>query len=158
MGAACSVKEYEEITLRYLARMRDYGTELYHVVLHPEAERLEVNAWDLFPRGSLLVYIDNYLTTPSTPRDRTVGRFENLMHALPETPANVRGHLDVKVLSAGSETEGRRAVEADLELNAEEHSAFTRLDFWKQEFYMVSPDNVNEDAKRESKAGNGVIP
>lgn len=53
---------------------KDKNHKLYILTLHPNNEKAEVNAWGFSPRGSLLVWLDNYFTTPETHMDRTLGR------------------------------------------------------------------------------------
>ena len=137
MAAACTVKDYEETTIPYLRKHKGYGTQLFHVLLHPEAEREESMFVDVLPRGSLLVYIDDYLTEPHTPRDRTVGRFENLMLSLMNTPSDVTDQLSVKVLPAGNGLEGRDSDDIYPKRPPEGHGEFTPQEFWRDEFYMV---------------------
>lgn len=100
MAAACSVGEYESTVLGYMKRHP--ATEMYHVTLHPFAEIRDQYAMELPPSGSLLVWVDNFLSNPSTPRDRTAGRSANLMLALPATPASLRSRIHVKAFGVGA--------------------------------------------------------
>ncbi|MCA1733656.1 MAG: alpha/beta hydrolase, partial [Acidobacteria bacterium] len=100
MAAACSVGEYESTVLGYMKRHP--ATEMYHVTLHPFAEIRDQYAMEIPPSGSLLVWVDNFLSNPSTPRDRTAGRFANLMPALPATPASLRSRIHVKTFGVGA--------------------------------------------------------
>jgi hypothetical protein len=71
---------------------------MYHVVLHPEAEVSEVVYWDAAPRGSLLVWLDDFFTRPVHLVDRTAGRYENLMPSLHDTPVEFRKRVFVRVM------------------------------------------------------------
>ena len=77
LAAACSVNNFKEKALPYLRANRN--TRLYNLCLNPQAERSEKNPgeWDLSPRGSLLVWIDNIYQDPSSENERTFGRMEN---------------------------------------------------------------------------------
>ncbi len=77
MAAATTVEDYRDTVNPYLESHPQ--TQMYHLVLHPMAEVSERNYFDLTPRGSLLVWIDNYFTDPTTPLGRRVGRFANLV-------------------------------------------------------------------------------
>ena len=47
------------------------------------------------PRGSLLAWIDDYLVIERDLLDRTVGRFENLMHFPYEQPIQIRPQINI---------------------------------------------------------------
>ncbi|MGQ0552270.1 MAG: hypothetical protein ACT4PU_03535 [Planctomycetota bacterium] len=99
MAAACSVREYEGAAFPYLTQHPE--TRLFHLVLDPDSETREANVLDLAPRGSLLVWIDDFLANPLTLADRTAGRYENLMPALHHTPAALRSRLFVQYYDDG---------------------------------------------------------
>ena len=126
MAAACSLRDYEQSAFSYL--LHDARARLFHVVLDPDEELDEDNAWDLAPRGSLLVWVDDFLAQPATLMDRTAGRYDNLMVALANTPRTIRHQIHVRVLSRG---------EGDVPAK---HGQFTdpddtddRFRFWKRE-------------------------
>lgn len=100
MAAACSVREYEQTVVEYLKRHT--GTQMYHLTLHDFAEIRDQYFLEIPPSGSLLVWIDNFLSNPATLRDRTAGRFTNLMIALPSTPLEVRDRVHVKTFGVGN--------------------------------------------------------
>jgi len=78
MGAACSIEDFSTSVLPY---MREHtNSQFYSLSLHPVAEAGEVcwMAADLVPRGSLLIWLDNFLMNPVTEQERTFGRWRNL--------------------------------------------------------------------------------
>lgn len=106
MAAACSIRDYEATILPYLRK--NPGAQFYHLTLHEYSESRE--AWDptwtlkldLPPRGSLLVWIDNFLAEPANPGERTVGRFTNLILAAHHEQDNgVRKRIHIKKFRAG---------------------------------------------------------
>lgn len=99
MAAAAPVSDYERTVIPYLERHKD--TKMYHLMLHDFAEVREESAWGIPPSGSLLVWIDNFLSKPATLRDRTAGRFINLMPVLPSTPRHLRSRIHVKTFGVG---------------------------------------------------------
>jgi hypothetical protein len=126
MAAACSLRDYEQSAFSYL--LHDERARLFHVILDPDEELDEDNAWDLAPRGSLLVWVDDFLAQPATLLDRTAGRYDNLMVALANTPRTIRHQIHVRVLPRGG-----AGVPA-------KHGQFTdpadsdgRYRFWKRE-------------------------
>jgi pimeloyl-ACP methyl ester carboxylesterase len=122
LAGATSVRDYENTMYPYLTRHFE-RTRLHHFTLHPEAEAGEIVAWDFPPRGSLLTWIDNFLSSPWTLLDRTVGRYDNLFAAAHRTPPDIRRSISIRTFSAGW---------AAKELNPENHSGVgKRFRFWK---------------------------
>jgi hypothetical protein len=139
MAGATSVNDYRDTVYNYLDRQRERRerktegsqiippTDVYHLVLHPSAEISERGFGDLAPRGSLLVWIDNYFSRPLTPLDRTVGRFFNLMPELARTRPELRSQIHVKVFRVGEATYGR----TDPQI----HGDFSQFPFWDSNFW-----------------------
>jgi len=107
MAAACTVRDFSRSVVPYLVQHRadpaasddprKAGTQFYNLMLHPLAELRERDRlFDLPPRGSLLVWLDNFLTDPQTPLDRTLGRWENIIPATDLIPQSVRGQVTLK--------------------------------------------------------------
>jgi pimeloyl-ACP methyl ester carboxylesterase len=78
MGAACSIEDFSTSVLPYMRQHTN--SQFYSLSLHPVAEAGEVcwMAADLVPRGSLLIWLDNFLMNPVTEQERTFGRWRNL--------------------------------------------------------------------------------
>jgi hypothetical protein len=78
MGAACSIEDFSTSVLPYMRQHTN--SQFYSLSLHPVAEAGEVcwMAADLLPRGSLLIWLDNFLMNPVTEQERTFGRWRNL--------------------------------------------------------------------------------
>lgn len=102
MAAACSIRDYQDTLFPYL-RDRNKTAQVYHLMLHPVAEEEERSAWSLAPDGSLLVWVDEFFSSPSTPLDLTAGRFTNLLPVLRLTPDDIQRRVHVTVFSAGQE-------------------------------------------------------
>ena len=126
MAGATTVRDYQDSLFPYLRE--NQNARVYHLTLHPKAEvrgRFDpgVPYLDLPPRGSLLVWVDDFLSTPETPLDRTVGRFENLMSAVHNTPDELRGRVHIKSFGVGGNVRA-----------PQKHGDFTaHLKFWKPE-------------------------
>ena len=99
LAAACSVLTYQQSVIPYM--LHDTDTRFFHVVLDPDDELAELNLEDLSPRGSLLVWIDDFLANPTSHVERTAGRYDNLMATLYDTPPSIRDRLHVYVLPRG---------------------------------------------------------
>jgi hypothetical protein len=124
MAAACSLRDHEDSVFPYLARHTE--TRFYHVLLDDRAEELEFNFLDLPPRGSLLVWIDDFLASPATLHDRAAGRFTNLMLEAHQVPEAIQDRVHIKVFGIGKEFEGRAPLR---------HGEFADHEFWRPAFY-----------------------
>jgi hypothetical protein len=134
MAGAATVRDYQDSLFPYLLENRN--ARVFHLVLHPKAEVRErfdpgIPYVDFPPRGSLLVWVDDFLSAPETPLDRTVGRYENLISAAHNTPDELRGRIHIKAFGVGG---GVRAPQ--------KHGDFTsHLKFWMPEcWWSPGPD------------------
>jgi len=130
MAAACTVRELEASIFPYLEKHP--GVVHHNLVLHPRSDVEESNFGDLSPRGSLLVWIDDYLAKPLTPLDRTAGRYENLMPALHDLPESLRGRVVVKVFDRGVPSEPQSHGEFN-----EGGDGGGKFRFWVAEDYRI---------------------
>jgi hypothetical protein len=97
MGAACSIKQFADEALPYVAANKD--CRFYNLCLHPLDEIGEWSAYGTAPHGSLLVWIDSYLTETKTELDFTLGRWDNIMRALPivdQLTADIRERIVIR--------------------------------------------------------------
>jgi pimeloyl-ACP methyl ester carboxylesterase len=92
LGAACTISDFSSSALPYIRDHKD--VQFYNLTLHPVAEAGEWNAFDLVPRGSLLVWIDNFLSNPVTEQERTMGRWRNLFRSSPTGEPVMRHFFD----------------------------------------------------------------
>lgn len=140
MAAASTINNYKDSVFPFMVMRqkenKKHGTpvpKVYHLMLHELAETSETNYWNLPPTGSLLVWIDNFLSSPNSPMDRTSGRFTNLMLALHTTPENIRPFISIKRFSGGGSSWGetRQGIPAN-------HSDFAgKFRFWKESCWEV---------------------
>lgn len=125
---------------------------VYHLMLHELAETSEPNYWNLPPTGSLLVWIDNFLSTPNTPMDRTSGRFTNLMLSLHTTPEEIRPYIIIKRFPCGGSDWG--GTQNGIPAN---HSDFAeRFKFWEKACWEV-PEGKNENEKFQNETKKGCF-
>jgi hypothetical protein len=129
MASAASVDDYRNTVLPYLRAHPT--TEMYHLILHPMAEVKERGVLDLSPRGSLLVWIDNYFSNPITPSNRTAGRFYNLAQELRFTDTDVRERVHLKVFRVG---QSMRCW------NPQRHGDFGNFPYWDPKFWDPAQD------------------
>ena len=93
MAAACSMDDYVRVVVPYLHRW-DHAT-FFNLCLSPLAEREEQH-W-LLSEGSLLLWIDDALTTEVSARDVTLGRADHQALMLAVTPADLSARVFVRV-------------------------------------------------------------
>lgn len=136
MAAADSVRSYQDSAFAYLRRDRELRanqngapTEVFHLVLNSRDDVRETfNPFgpELLPRGSLLVWIDSYFEKQLAWRDRTAGRYVNLLTVIGDTPADFAKQIHVR-----SYPEELQAVTR----NPTTHGSFTKGKFWREEFW-----------------------
>lgn len=131
MAAACSIDDFRTSVIPYLLRDENQEARFYNLMLHPDAEVREYQKsfLDLTPRGSLLVWIDNFLSAPQTTLDRTLGAWENIIQATHVIPLAVRPRITLKAFCIGGQT-----CEAPTT-----HGAFSDkvYRFWRPEFWQI---------------------
>ena len=118
MAGADSIRHTFNSVLPYLEKHEQ--TKFYNLTLHPQNEIEEPNYY-LLPRGSLLVWIDDFFSTPLTQYDRTVGRWENLIQAYGEIPETMRGRVFIKAF--------------DQKSPIATHKDFGGAEFWEESFW-----------------------
>ena len=116
MGAACSIGEFEHAVVPYLKSHKE--AQFYNLCLHPIAEAREINFWDIVPRGSLLEWIDNFLSSPRTALDRRLGKWDNMLQATHIVPSKVRGRVHIKGFEVGAR-------------KPQKHGHFNDIEFWQ---------------------------
>jgi pimeloyl-ACP methyl ester carboxylesterase len=106
MGAACSIQDFIASVIPFLKN--HINTKFYNLCLHPVAEQTEASAYEVAPRGSLLIWIDNFLASPQTIPDRTLGCWENVLQTTHMIPRDLRGRIHIKAFDAGANAVGPR--------------------------------------------------
>ncbi|MBJ7427743.1 MAG: hypothetical protein JHD28_02130, partial [Bacteroidia bacterium] len=77
MGAACRISDFEAKTIPYL--YKNIETTFYNLSLHPIAEKKEISAFEIGPRGSLLEWIDIFFNTSTSIKEKTLGKWLNII-------------------------------------------------------------------------------
>ena len=134
LAAAASIEDYEDTLFPYLTDHPD--VQFYNFMLHPIVERGEIQyeMGDLPPRGSLLTWLDTFLANPETLLHRRVGRYDNYLRALHDTPLCVPGlclreRIHVRSFSAGT---------AEAYRNPQSHSEMAeRFRFWESKCWKI---------------------
>ena len=87
---------------------------------------------DLTPRGSLLEWIDNFLSDPKTEADLTLGKWDNIILASHLIPLDVLSRVVLRSFNAGTREEPQH------------HGDFDEFDFWTPEY---RGDGLSKPAK-----------
>lgn len=124
MGAALSIRDFDRTVIPVLSNGRD--SHFYNLSLLPTAEAREMSFGGTIPSGSLLEWIDEMYTPPTTRFDRTFGKW-----------VNVRGVL--KTLSSNALEKMTLRVFGTDEGQPKEHGDFNNADmcFWREEFWTA---------------------
>jgi pimeloyl-ACP methyl ester carboxylesterase len=147
VGAASTIRDYEDSAFPYLEK--NSNAQVYHLTLLEAAEErerqdlpipftgLRIPYVDPAMRGSLLIWLDDFLASPMTNLDRTVGGYANLMLAVHDTPEGIRSRVHIKAFSAGA---GVPAPQIHEELA-------NKLYFWHEHCWkatdQIQPDCFN---------------
>ena len=113
-------------------------TKFFGLMLHPMNESREPTGGGLLVSGSLLTYVDEFLETPKTLPDRTVGRWHNLRTARHLFPETVRPWMLLRVYDREAATSIDPATGTVVrEHNPTTHGAFNDLNmpFWNESFW-----------------------
>lgn len=137
LASAASLNDYQVTVFPYLMRYnlraadpaKRRRVDMYHLTLHREAEVTErwtgggfgVIDWPL--RGSLLMWIDTFLSQPATRYEHTSGRFTNLLRVLHDTPEPIWPNVHIKAFSL------------DAASDPYKHGGFGEKKFWRDDFW-----------------------
>lgn len=138
LAPASTVTDLERGVVRYLERHPQ--TLYYHGMLHPYADAGEwqPGMLDLVPRGSLLEWMDDYLTSPDTPLDRVSGKWSNIVVATHVFSPAVRSRV---VLKAFGVRDPFDAHDAALHRGLHRHGGFSNpaFAFWDERSWRLRP-------------------
>ena len=132
MGAACSMKEGGRAILPYLRNHRD--CTFYNLCLHQHADEREYMWLAFLPRGSILEWIDAFLSDPLTVNDLQLGKWKNAVRTLPTMSEDVRPQIVIKAFGINDPVYNTH----DLQ-QPEKHTDFSNADlrFWEHAFWTI---------------------
>ena len=123
MAAACTTKDLEYVIAPYLERHEQ--AEFYNLSLNPYRDINENIYFDMVPRGSLLMWIDQTLANVNSFQDRTAGFWFNIVRSanqiFEDDDVRRRVHLTQFGISDGS---------------PREHGDFGKYPFWREQFWI----------------------
>src|SRR5205823_2229901 len=95
LGAAATRRDVEQEILPYLRA--DTTARFFNLTLNPAADRDEWTAGLFFStQGSLVEWLDGFMTTPQTDGDLVFGKYENALSAVSMFPDAVRDRVFFK--------------------------------------------------------------
>jgi pimeloyl-ACP methyl ester carboxylesterase len=102
MAAACTVCDFAQSVVPCLEHHAT-NAHFFNLTLHPiaEAEEAQWYVLDITPRGSLLEWIDNFLSEPRTVPERTLGEWNNIVATTALIPADVARRTRIKAFPVG---------------------------------------------------------
>ncbi|PWU08414.1 MAG: hypothetical protein C5B47_04695 [Verrucomicrobia bacterium] len=139
MAAACRVSDFEQAVIPYLQKHPD--TCFYNLSLHPVCEAGEMFQlgnfpFDVVPRGSLLVWIDNIFGNPPSEQRRMLGIYQTAVLASHNVPLAQRKQVFYKAFDAVPQNQMTRP-NSDLVIEPQRHGDFSRSPFWEPKFWSV---------------------
>jgi len=129
LASAASLHDYRETVVPYLQSHNN--TTMHHVILERHAEAREWNIYDIVPRGTLLVWIDNLLSKPESLLERRAGRYTNLMRDIHSTPPSIVDRVTVLTFDGGPQLVGTQP---------QSHGSAGDVQFWRDECVKPARD------------------
>ena len=141
MAAACSVHNFRRGAVPYMLVHSE--TQFHSLMLHPLAELRERERFaDIPPRGSLLVWLDDFLDNPQTPFDRTMGRWDNIIPAVASIPDEVRGRMSLKAFALAPYDDSWPPPNQP-DYGPQTHGQFRDRPYWLPEFWYSESDVIS---------------
>ena len=163
MGAASRVKDVENVLTPWLAKHEH--ARFYNLTLDPYNEIAEKNWFGVLPRGSLLMWIDDTFGEVHAFRDRTVGKWWNVV-SVAEDLFPINFPVQIEDRGPGRDPQVRYAsirdrvglkrfpIRKDGSLGPQKHGDFDSYCFWRESYWnknlAVTP--VVETASRADVA------
>ncbi len=144
LAPACSTREFAYSTIPYIQSRLAEGVvcNFYCLMLHPEREKKERSGGGFAPEGSLLVWIDDYLTAHYSDLDATMGQWNNAMTAIPQLRLlesvswqQLSERLHFRMLDWKKDDQNARFG------NAKVHGDVDNLRFWRDEVKWPPSDS-----------------
>ncbi len=131
MAGAASVRDTARAVTPILRENRGC-TKFYNLMLHPMNDAREPTAEGFLLSGSLLVYVDEFLETPKTLPDRTVGQWRNIKMTRHLFPSPARKWMLFHVFDREAQP-----IMDQLDWNPTRHGEFNdpNMPFWREDFW-----------------------
>ncbi|MFA7232262.1 MAG: hypothetical protein WC071_13405, partial [Victivallaceae bacterium] len=132
MAPACSVIEAVRALKPYLEKHPE--STFYNLCIHPRRDTQDMMIYGCLPRGSVLEWIDLYLSDPVSADELTLGQWDNAVFMLPRLMDTVQSQVVVKAF--GLRDPVTNTIVLDM---PEQHTDFGEpvLRFWEPEFWKI---------------------
>jgi len=128
MAAACKIKDLEQSVVPWLKK--DDNRTFYNLTLNPYRDINENSFYDFFPRGSLLVWIDDFLEDVNSFEDRTAGYWFNIVRSAEVVfPKDIRNQVHLTKFGI-------------KDCSPQNHGEFDDFTFWKQNFWLNNESEI----------------
>lgn len=141
MAAANSTKDFAALALPYLEA--NPTTHFYSLSLHPYREVNEISGYQMVPEGSLLTWLDRFVSNSRTKMDYTLGTWNNAAQSLAVTAYledDVRERFSIKVFDSSDATPQKHGDFNDPPCVDNEcpQKGYQGGQFWKPEFWQIA--------------------
>jgi pimeloyl-ACP methyl ester carboxylesterase len=126
MAPACSVREFADTVSPMILR-RAPNVQAHVLTLHPQVEAIQTDFKGLAPVGSVLEWLEGFLTPPNSYLDRFLGKWDNLLRSLHIFDDGVRPYIHIKGFPY--DAKNRRKPYRHVHFNDED------VCFWKESFW-----------------------
>lgn len=148
MAPACSVIEAVRSLKPYLES--NPKSTFYNLCIHPHRDTQDMMIYGCLPRGSVLEWIDLYLSDPVSSDDLTLGEWDNAVFLMPRLMDSVQSQVVVKAFGL------RDPVTNTIDINMPcQHTDFGEpvLRFWEQQFWEIPARQHDKGCKNGFKKG-----
>ncbi|MFA6101813.1 MAG: alpha/beta hydrolase [Victivallaceae bacterium] len=150
MAPACSVIEAVRAIKPYLEK--NPKSTFYNLCIHPHRDTQDMMVYGCLPRGSVLEWIDLYLSDPVSADDLTLGQWDNAVFLMPRLMDSVQSQIVVKAF--GLRDPATNTIVLDM---PGQHTDFGEpvLRFWEPAFWEIpaSASTKNGITKNGIKKG-----
>jgi hypothetical protein len=148
MAPACSVIEAVRSLKPYLER--NPKSTFYNLCIHPHRDTQDMMIYGCLPRGSVLEWIDLYLSDPVSSDDLTLGEWDNAVFLMPRLMDSVQSQVVVKAF--GLRDPVTNTIDIDMPC---QHTDFGEpvLRFWEQQFWDIPSRQHGNGCKNGCKNG-----
>ncbi|NLF39790.1 hypothetical protein GX586_10115, partial [bacterium] len=134
MGAASTVRETAMTVMPFLRTHTN--CTFYNLCLHQHADAKEYMWFMILPSGSILEWVDTFLSDPLTAEDLTVGKWKNAIRSLPSLEPGLRKRIVIKAFGIDDPIFNKPFAGMP-----EAHTDFSSpaLRFWERSFWNLPP-------------------
>jgi len=134
MAGASSVHETAQVVKPYLERHPQ--THFYNLCLHPRIDWFDMMDYMILPCGSVLAWVNEFLTEPASKEGYTVGIWEPAIALLPGMMGGVEKQVTLKAFGIDDPV---TSIGKDQLPYQHTHFSSPEIKFWREEFWKIPP-------------------